>query len=191
MIDRFNKLSNWICEEILAYDSSKIRALIIEKFIRIAIELKEVNNYNDCLTVVTALNSLQIKTLNKTWTKISFENNKYWKDLNTLCSFDRNYLALREEVEKNQDKPCIPYLGIFLKELAYIDEGHKYIINKSLVNIEKMKKVSKILETLLDYKKLTYNFKPVFKLAFLSEPSPLTEDELTDISSKLGIILLT
>ena len=190
LIDRFNKLSNWVCEEILAYDSSRMRALIVEKFIRIGSELKEINNYNDCLTIVVALNSLQIKSLNKTWRKVSFESMKHWKDLNTLCSFERNYGALREEVDKNKNKACIPYLGIFLKELAFIDEGHKYIMNKNLINVEKIKKVSKIIDTLLSFKKYTYNFKPVFKLAFLAEPNPLTEDELTDLSSKLGNINL-
>ncbi len=168
IIDRFNKLSNRVCEDIVAYDSSIIRAFVIEKFIRIGLELKEMNNYIDCLTIVIALNSLQIKSLSKTCRKVSFENIKHWKELNSLCSFDRNYGALREEVKKNKDKPCIPYLGIFLKELAFIDEGHKYLVNKNLINVKKINKVSIVIDALLLYKKYTHDYNPVFKLAFLA-----------------------
>ena len=185
LIERFNKLSNWVCEEILSYDSSKLRAYVIEKFLGLAVELKNINNFNDCLIIITALNSLQIKSLSKSWRRITFENVKNWKDLNNMCSFAKNYATLRKEIESNKDKPCIPYLGLFLKELAFIDEGIKYIKDKNLINLEKIRKVGKVLENFMHYKKLSYNFKPVFKLAFLTEPTPLSEDELTEISSKL------
>jgi son of sevenless-like protein len=186
MIDRFNKLSLWITEEILAYDKAKLRSIVIEKFLKLALELKNLNNFNDCLIVITALSSYPIKTLTKSWKSISFDSVEIWKELTTLCSIGHNYAALRDETEKAKDKPCIPYLGLFLKELAFIDEGPKYLKDKRLLNIEKVKKVSKVIQNFLWFKNKDYYLKPVFKLAFLADPDPLNEDQLGDLSGQLG-----
>ena len=44
LIERFNKITQWIMEEILSYDNSNDRAKIIEIFISVANELKNINN---------------------------------------------------------------------------------------------------------------------------------------------------
>jgi hypothetical protein len=185
MIDRFNKLSLWVSEEILAYDKAKFRAIMIEKFLKVALELKTLNNYNDCLSIITALSSFPIKSLLRSWRRISFESVRIWKELTAMCCIAKNYLALREEVDKSKEGPCIPYLGLLLKELAFIDEGPKYVKDKSLINVDKMRKVSRVLQQFLSYKQFDYFFKPVFKLAFLAEPCPVTEEQLAAISEKL------
>ena len=191
MIERFNKLSLWVCEEILSYDHGRTRALALEKFIKLAEELKNINNFNDCFIIITALNSFQIKSLSKTWRRISFENVKLCKELNTLCAYSGNYAALREEIEKAKGGPCIPYLGYFLKEVAFIDEGPKYVKENStgilnLVNCEKLKKVGKIFENIANYQSYEFKFKPAFQRGFLANVCPLSEEELTVISGKLG-----
>jgi len=65
IIDRFNKISKWIMEEILSYDSSKDRAKVIEVFLCVAEELKNLHNLNDCFAVITTFNHLCIKRLKK------------------------------------------------------------------------------------------------------------------------------
>jgi son of sevenless-like protein len=188
MIDRFNKLSLWASEEILSYDKAKFRAIMIEKFIKIAHELKNLNNYNDCLSIITALSSFPIRKLLRSWQRISFDSVRIWKELTTTCSICKNYAALREEIEKAKGKACIPYLGLFLKELAFIDEGPKYVKDKNLINVDKIRKVSKVIQQFLYFKEIIYFFKPVFKLAFLAEPNPVNEDQLADVSERLGIL---
>ena len=183
-IDRFNKLSLWIAEEILSYDKAKSRALVIEKFILIAEECRKMNNFNDCVNITTAINIFPIKRLNKAWRRINFENMKLFKNLNDLCSFANNYALLRDETLKANNKPCVPYLGLHLKALAFLEEGPKYL-KKGMVNIRKIKEFGEILNEISRNKKIYYDFKPVFILSFLAEPKPENEDYLIELSNKL------
>ena len=64
-IDRFNKLSLWIIEEILSYDKSSLRSKVIEKFILVAHECFLIYNFNDCFNIITALVNPLIKCLRK------------------------------------------------------------------------------------------------------------------------------
>jgi hypothetical protein len=185
LIERFNKLVLWVCEEILAFDKSKYRAQAIEKFIKLASELKKMNNYNDCVVIVTALHSIYVKNLAKSWRRISFEGVKTCKELNNLCSYVKNYAALREQIE-NCEGNCIPYLGYFLKELAFIDEGPKYTKEPNIVNVEKLKRVQRVLDNVKRFQVQGYNFRPVFKLGFLGDVTPLSEQELSLLSESLG-----
>jgi hypothetical protein len=189
IIERFNKISAWICEEILGYDKARLRAGVIEKFILIAKELRNINNFNDAFAVIIALNSFHIKSLKKSWNKVSLERLVIFKELEELFSYSRNFFHLREEISKVESEPCIPYFGYFLKELAFLDEGPKYLKEKNLVNIEKIKKVQKILDNISKYQSFNYRYKPIYKLSFLADPAPLNEDQLTDISERLGIII--
>ncbi len=189
LIQRFNNLSLWVCEEILSFDKSKYRAYAIEKFLRLAMELKSLNNFNDCFAITCALNSLPIKSLSKTWRRISFEGLKTLQELNSLSSYSKNYACLRSELDKCQGS-CVPYLGYYLKELAFIDEGPKYTKDSKLINVEKIKRVGKIFESIQKFQTQFYNFKPIFYLSFLSDLNPKDENELIELSNNLGIYFI-
>ncbi len=184
-IERFNKLILWVCEEVLSYDRSRIRAHVVEKFLKIAQCCRKLNNFNDCFNIISALNSLPLKYMSKMWRKLSSEGLKLLLELTNFISCENNYRGLREETSKAKGKPYIPYLALYLKELAYIEEGPKYLIN-GLVNVEKMRKVSSIIEEFFEFKLNAYLFKISSDLIFLSHPKTRTEDELIELSYKLG-----
>lgn len=96
LIERFNQLFYWIIEEVLCYDKKANRCKVIEKFICVALFLKEYRNYNDLLIIVSALNSNIIKKLEKTLNLIGQVYKKHWNDLTSLCSPEKNYYLLRK-----------------------------------------------------------------------------------------------
>jgi len=188
MIDRFNKICNWVCEEILSYDHKTNRVRAISKFIKIANFCQMINNFNDCVNIITALNNLSIKSLKKTWTILlkNPEISNMFKELNFLCSYTKNYENIRNEISMVKGQPCIPYLGLYLKELAFLDEGPKYINANNLINLEKLQKVGEKIEEIKEFQSNYYVFVPVTKLSFLADPKPKKEETLLQISSKLG-----
>lgn len=189
IIDRFNTMTLWIIEEIMCYDYSKVRALVVEKFILVANECKNICNFNDCINIVSALNSFILKSLPKTFKRINKKIYKVFVDLNSFCSYENNYSNLRNAINESQGKPCIPYLGLILKELAFNEEGSKYIKDNYLINLEKIKTVDKAILNFIDYNSKSYPAKSVDQLAFLWELEPKTEEELEKIADKLGTII--
>ena len=74
---------------------------------------------------------------------------------------------------------------MYLKELAYIEEGPKYVKN-GLINVDKIKRIGLILNDFLEFKTNAYLFKLLPNLAFLYQLKTRTEDQLIDLSNKLG-----
>jgi len=194
LIDRFNKISRWIMEEILSYDSSKDRAKLIEIFISIAQELKNIHNLNDCFAIVSTFNHLSLKRLKRTWKKVSNETKNTQNELNKLCSILKNFEKIKNEYlqYKNNVKDintitegCIPYLAPYLKDLAFLEEGQKYFNQNKLININKIIIVGKIIKNIKESQMFVYGYKPVYALSLLSEPDPLDDDKLTSLSESI------
>ena len=53
---RFDSLILFVIEDILSYDHKPVRAKVIEKWIDIAEKCKLMNNYNDSMSIKSALN---------------------------------------------------------------------------------------------------------------------------------------
>ena len=194
LIIRFNKISKWIMEEILSYDSAKDRAKVIEIFLCVAEELRNIHNLNDCFAVITTFNHLCIKRLKKTWNNVSEVAKTRQKHLAKLCSILKNFEAIKNEFNqyKNNitninelEEGCIPYLAPYLKDLAFLEEGHKYFNDKQLINIHKILVVGKNIKNIKESQMFVYSYKPVYSLALLSDPEPLEDDELTTLSESL------
>ncbi len=194
IIDRFNKISKWIMEEILSYDSSKDRAKVIEVFLCVAEELKNLHNLNDCFAVITTFNHLCIKRLKKTWGKVTQNAKNRQSELSNLCSILKNFEKIKNEFLQYKNnvnninelqEGCIPYLAPYLKDLAFLEEGHKYFNDKKLINIHKILIVGKIIKNIKESQMFVYAYKPVYSLSILSDPNPLEDEALTTLSELL------
>ena len=159
-IDRFNKLSFWVIEEILSYDYANDRAKIIEKFIDIANELKNLNNFNDCMSMISGLGQMLITQLVKTWKSVSSSQNKVYLKIKKLLSFENNYKNLREQIDKcvKQKIPFIPFMGIYNKRICFLEEYGPYVKERSLVNVDKIVLVQQTLDQFYDFIKFKYKF---------------------------------
>jgi len=122
IINRFNALSFWATEEILAYDHSEKRAEIILQFIKICYTLKKLGNFDDCLSLYTGFYNSNINKLQKTWSHIPSSGMTILKELTTFLSFDDNYKNMRDEISKRikEKSLFIPYLGYYTKRLIYL-----------------------------------------------------------------------
>lgn len=185
MIDRFNSLYGWVIEEILAYDKSSHRALRLEKFILIAQELRKLRNYNDFLNIIVALNSLPMRNMHKTFRKLKKDTLLIFRELTEVCSCGSNYIRLRDEIEKSSGQPCVPYLGLYLTDLAFIEEGPRYILESGELNLNKIQRVGRVIERVMKYQKFQYTFFPIMKLSFLNSPICMEESKLIDLAEKL------
>jgi hypothetical protein len=77
------------------------------------------------MTIRCALNSASIARLRRTWDSV-MRSTKYKAMYNTIdcvADSDRNF-AMYRKCLKNATTPGLPFLGIFLSDMVFIDEGN-------------------------------------------------------------------
>ncbi|XP_028918437.1 ras-specific guanine nucleotide-releasing factor RalGPS1 isoform X2 [Ornithorhynchus anatinus] len=121
---RFNQVSFWVVREILTAQTLKIRAEILSHFVKIAKKLLDLNNLHSLMSVVSALQSAPIFRLTKTWALLNRKDKTTFEKLDYLMSKEDNYKRTREYIRSLKMVPSIPYLGIYLLDLIYIDSAY-------------------------------------------------------------------
>ena len=187
--DRFNQVSFWVIEEILAYDYSSDRARVIEKLIDITKELINLNNYYDSVSMMSGLGQIIIKNLIKTWKHVSKESSHTFEKIKNILNFQDNYKNIRDRIEDCllNNRPYIPFLGPYNKRICFLEEYGPYVKDVSLINVDKIVLVQNILDQLYKFKKKQYEIISSEKKEFIIFQclDPLPEDELDKLASSL------
>nr|XP_008509868.1 PREDICTED: ras-specific guanine nucleotide-releasing factor RalGPS1 isoform X4 [Equus przewalskii] len=87
-------------------------------------KLLELNNLHSLMSVVSALQSAPIFRLTKTWALLNRKDKTTFEKLDYLMSKEDNYKRTREYIRSLKMVPSIPYLGIYLLDLIYIDSAY-------------------------------------------------------------------
>ena len=166
MIQRMDKLTLFIIEDIFSYDDPKIRAEAITKWIKIEQECKRLNNFNDTVIINTCFSNYLMKKIPLTWKKVANPTIKILNMLRDFCTNNQCYINIRKEIFFRKGRFCLPYIGILLKEVVSLEEKYKYILNNGNINCYKIQKlhIDKIIIRInhliffqMNYNKLIYN----------------------------------
>ena len=186
-IERFDNLIYFIIEDIISYDRQRCRAQMIEKWIDVAWECKELGNYNDCLIINTAFCNYIIRNLKKTWKKVDPVYINKLNEIKKLCSFQNVYANIKNATTERSEagEKFIPYLGLLLKEVSSLEEKFQYVIDDTLINFMKIEKVQRAVNSFLLFKRKAYNIPPNEELKIFEYLKPKTQEDLEIIGDKL------
>uniref|UniRef100_A0A8C5DV58 Ras-specific guanine nucleotide-releasing factor 1 n=1 Tax=Gouania willdenowi TaxID=441366 RepID=A0A8C5DV58_GOUWI len=151
----FNDISNLIATEILRCEDVVTRVAVIEKWVAVADICRCLHNYNTVLEITSSLNRSSVFRLKKTWLKVSKQTKALIDKLQKLVSSEGRFKNLREAL-KNCDPPCVPYLGMYLTDLAFIEEGTPNYTEDHLVNFSKMRMISHIIREIRQFQQTAY-----------------------------------
>jgi hypothetical protein len=129
MIEHFNYLADWVINFILLRDKPKHRALMLEKFYRVARELRKLNNYNSLAAVVSGINNASVFRLQATKDLVPEAAAKDFKRLEVLMSPQKSYAAYRLAWE-NTSGERIPYLPLHKRDLVSASEGNRTFVGE-------------------------------------------------------------
>ncbi|KAI0913600.1 ras guanine nucleotide exchange factor domain-containing protein [Ustulina deusta] len=118
-----NDLSNLVADTILQHSEVKKRAAMIKQWIKIANQCLELNNYDGLMAIVCSLNSSVISRLRKTWDIISPKRRELFRALQAIVEPANNHRVLRARLQGHVP-PCLPFLGMFLTDLTFVDIGN-------------------------------------------------------------------
>lgn len=187
LIERFDQLIYFIIEDIYAYDRKRKRAEAIEKWVKIAMKCKEINNFNDCMIITTAFCNYLIKSLKLTWLRVGNSTKNHLENLKKFCNCQQSYINMKLGINQciQNNKPYLPYLGLLLKEITSYEEKMQYIKDNTLINFKKIGKVANCLQRFFQFKRYIYNMRPIEGLGVLEYLNPKSEDDLDEMLPKL------
>lgn len=130
MIDHFNHVAKWVSNMILMRDKAKHRALMLEKFMRIALRLRQLNNYNGLAAVIAGINGSAVHRLAQTRTLVPADCQKRFMRLELLMSTQKSHFAYRLAWE-NSSLPRIPFVPLHRRDLVSAEVGSRTFVGPS------------------------------------------------------------
>lgn len=151
MTDRFNEISGWVTTMVCTTESKSERVKLVKRFVEIADHLRRLGNFNGMMEIVSGLDRGPVYRMKKTFAGLKSDK-KYmtmFAECTKLGNSEKNYRILREAIAKI-DPPVIPYLGMYLTDLTFTEEGNKDRIN-GLIHFYKCRLLSQTIKTIKQY----------------------------------------
>lgn len=159
-----NQLTNWVAQMILTQADVKRRVVVIKHFVAIADKCRTLNNFSCLTSIISAVGSAPIHRLNRTWSQVNARTTQTLESMRRLMGSTKNFLEYRESLHK-ANPPCIPFFGIYLTDLTFIEDGIPSIIKKTqLINFAKRAKTADVIRDIQQYQNVPYGLQAVPEL---------------------------
>ena len=112
LLGKLNTLSNFLCSLILWQNKKAVRANFITKLIKLALKLRDLNNFNSLMGVVVALNRSSISRLRHTFTLCDQKLINQFKSLELLMDPSGSFKNYRKAIQ-GAKHPALPYMFVF------------------------------------------------------------------------------
>eukprot|EP01088_Endostelium_zonatum_P006480 TRINITY_DN18613_c0_g1_i1.p1 TRINITY_DN18613_c0_g1~~TRINITY_DN18613_c0_g1_i1.p1 ORF type:complete len:493 (-),score=81.86 TRINITY_DN18613_c0_g1_i1:218-1696(-) len=187
MVNRFNHVAFWVAGQIVQNSSLSGRKAVLERFIAIADTCYQIHNYNSAMEILAGLSMTSVSRLKKTWGALSSSSLNDFKKLEDFMKPVKNYQDYRAKIQecKSKNIATLPWIGIYLKDLTFIDENDDYL-SGGLINFEKIDMLGGIIEEVEFFQGQDLVCKEVEEpiVQFLNNLNVLTEKEVYDLSLK-------
>ncbi|RKP02606.1 hypothetical protein CXG81DRAFT_10590 [Caulochytrium protostelioides] len=187
MIKHTNKLTNWIAQVVITADTIKGRINCIKYFVMLAAQCREIRNFNAITAISAGLSQASVGRLKKTWSAFAESHGRtyeLYKEISALVSPRGQYAEYRKTL-KEMTPPAIPFLGVYLTDLTFIELGNTdFLPDGGYINFEKRRKVAHIIRSIQSYQLHPYHFMPVIAIQEFIHGlhATMSEDEMYEKS---------
>eukprot|EP00761_Pharyngomonas_kirbyi_P009972 gb/GECH01009990.1/.p1 GENE.gb/GECH01009990.1/~~gb/GECH01009990.1/.p1 ORF type:complete len:854 (+),score=250.42 gb/GECH01009990.1/:1-2562(+) len=189
MIQRFNKVSEWVSTQIVTPRYIRERKARMLKFIKIAEHALQLNNFNTLLAIGSGIQNAAVHRLRHTKEAVGQKTMDAYTKMMSIMKQDGAYREYRNRLY-NIEPPCVPYLGVYLTDLTFVEDGNKDYITTStgrkLINWAKRTMVFARIMDIQQYQDTRYHLQKVFQIQKLLDKSLegniADEDELFSMS---------
>ncbi|KAG1142574.1 hypothetical protein G6F37_011325 [Rhizopus arrhizus] len=175
-IAHFNFVSAWVSTMIVSEARMSRRANVLTRWMSIASELRQLNNYNTLMAVLAGINNASVLRLRETRQLVDPKVIKDFESLESLMSTNGSYCLYRQALEETKGAG-IPYLGVHHQDLISIDEANKDFRQDGSIHWNKFKLMGKTIMLMMKFKYVPYSIEPDFKLLSFIADYPILSDE--------------
>ncbi|KAL8916256.1 MAG: hypothetical protein Q9208_008611 [Pyrenodesmia sp. 3 TL-2023] len=156
-----NQLTNWVAEMILTQSDVKKRVIVIKHFVAVADKCRSMNNFSTLTSIISALGTAPVHRLQRTWSQVNARTMSVLEQMRRLMGSTKNFGEYRETLH-HANPPCIPFFGVYLTDLTFIEDGISSVIKKTnLINFAKRAKTAEVIREIQQYQKMPYPLKSV------------------------------
>lgn len=159
-----NQLTNWVAQMILTQQDVRRRVIVIKHFVQVADKCRQLNNFSTLTSIISAFMTAPIHRLNRTWNAVNARVMGTLKNMQKLMGSTRNFTEYRDTLHR-ANPPCIPFFGVYLTDLTFIEDGIPSLIKKTnLINFAKRAKTAEVIRDIQQYQNVPYPLQPVPEL---------------------------
>nr|XP_046187803.1 ral guanine nucleotide dissociation stimulator-like 1 isoform X2 [Oncorhynchus gorbuscha] len=198
-IAQFNEVTNRVITSLLCRPTSSPtsvhrasspaqRACVIEKWIRVGQECRQLKNFSSLRAILSALQSNAVYGLRKTWAAVCRDSVAIFDNLCETFPDENCVLSNREISVESTSGGVVPYLGTYLTILTMLDTALPDTVEGDLINFEKRRREFEILSQIrqLQASCSQYNLPHHTRItAWLQGQKLLTDQESYELSRNL------
>ena len=163
-IDQWNSLCRWVSLTILRKPKLKERQAALIKWIKVAYLCFQWRNFSSLNAIVSSLSGQSIFRLKRTFAGVPAHLIAVLDAAKQLISSNQNYSNYRKIVAACSF-PCIPYLGVTLKDLTFIEDGNPDVFEDGNINFAKNVRIYSALLQIFSAQKFSYQFNVTPRIA--------------------------
>jgi len=184
LINRSTEISAWVASCIVKETKLRNRARVMTRIIKIAEQLRKLNNFSTLMAIMAGLNNAAVFRLKFTREEIPKQYQQLYEFLMTQVNSANGYKVYRE-ILSNVQPPCIPYLGIYLTDLTFMDDGSPNFLpspkeGKDLINFAKRRVIAGVITQVQTFQLSGYNLQPVHQILMLVKTEKMKQQKLDE-----------
>ncbi|KAI0235731.1 hypothetical protein L0F63_005550 [Massospora cicadina] len=189
MTEMSNKVTRWVADSILTRKDTRKRVAMYRHFVAVMEKCYSLNNFNSLMSILAGFSMAPVYRLKRTTDLVPPKVKATLDHHKQMMESSRNFARYREMLH-SLDPPCVPFLGIYLTDLTFNDDGNPdYLPSKPhLINFSKQAKTAETIREIQQFQNSPYALDSVaeiqeFILKSLEETADVSV--LYDISLKL------
>ncbi|XP_038846645.1 ral guanine nucleotide dissociation stimulator-like 1 [Salvelinus namaycush] len=200
-ITQFNAVTNRVITSLLCRPTSSPtivhrasspaqRACVIEKWIRVGQECRQLKNFSSLRAILSALQSNAVYRLRNTWAAVCRDSVAIFDNLCETFPDENCVLSNREISLESTSGGVVPYLGTYLTILTMLDTALPDTVEGDLINFEKRRREFEILSQIrqLQASCSQYNLPHHTRItAWLQGQKLLTDQESYELSRNMEL----
>lgn len=162
-IERFNRLANWVSISVLREETVRERVRVLGSLIKLGECFSDVGNFNGVMAVIVGLNNAAVSRLK--WTKLRLPRrfSKMLAALEATMSMSSSFKTYRAALTamRETQQPALPYIGVFLTDLVFLEDGNPDTIQPDgvpLLNVDKRRAVYTNIKHVLHWRTAQFAF---------------------------------
>ena len=104
------------------------------------------------MAILSGLQSSPVKRLNQTWAELNETESTFVSDVVDLMSFVGSYKKYRTALKSLKEQEyALPFIGIFLTDLVYIEDGNDSFVAPKKINFVKYTMIASVMQQILSH----------------------------------------